>query len=174
MPWVYRRRPGDGLFTAGEMCDVVVELAVGREGTDVEFIDRISHAVSLVRGAVTVTGIGRFRHPDTEVAHWDHPRNQLLRGDSALAFGHGAERKGLPGALHGAVVEGFKFSCPELHQVVFGIGISPGNANGIDRDLAAQINHYPLGVQRVIFASKGFGEIGITLPIRFHVAVSKP
>src|SRR5262249_38232609 len=110
MPRVDRRRPSHGLMAAREMSDIVVELAIGRENTDVEFVDGVSDAVSLVRGAVTIAGVGRFRHPDAEVAHWDHPRNQLLRGDSSLAFSDRAERKGLPGALSGAFVERFKLS----------------------------------------------------------------
>src|SRR5579864_8499404 len=49
MPGVNRRRPGHSLIAAGEMSDVIIELAVFRERPDIELIDRVTHTVSLVR-----------------------------------------------------------------------------------------------------------------------------
>ncbi len=91
VPWVNRRRPGHGLIAAGEMCDVVIELAICRERPGVEFIDRVAHTVSLVGGTVGVAGVRRLRHPDAEVSHGDHPGNQLQRDGAALAFGDRAQ-----------------------------------------------------------------------------------
>ena len=52
MPGIDRRRPCDRLIAAGKMRDVVVECSVRRERADIEFVDRISHAIALVSRAV--------------------------------------------------------------------------------------------------------------------------
>ena len=41
-------------------------------------------------------------------------------------------------------------------------------------DFAAQVDHHPLRVQRVVFAGESFGQIGIALPVRFQVAIGEP
>ena len=90
VPWINRRRPGHGLIAAGEMSDVIIELAICRERTDVEFIDGVTHTVSLVGRTVSVAGVRGFRHPDAEIPHGNHPGNQLQRDRATLAFSDGA------------------------------------------------------------------------------------
>ena len=171
MPGIHRRRPGDGLFPARQVLDDVGELAIGRQGADIEFVDRISHAVAFVLRTMRVAGVGRFGHPDAQVSHRNIPIRELQRGRSALAVGNRAHGKGLPGALVDSRVERFQLASPELHVIARGVGIGPGDPDGIDIDLRAQVDHHPLRMQRVIFAREGFGQVWIALPVGIRVAV---
>ncbi len=57
---------------------------------------------------------------------------------------------------------------------MLGIGLGPGNSYGVDGNFAAQIDHHPLRMQRVVFAGKGFREVRITFPVGFRVTVGEP
>src|SRR5260370_41910639 len=85
MPWVNRGGPGDGLLAARQMLDDICELAIRPESPDIEFVDRVPHAVSPAGRTVRVTGIGRLRHPYAEISYRDHPGNQLQRNGPASA-----------------------------------------------------------------------------------------
>src|SRR5450432_673980 len=52
MPRVNRRGPSYGLIAAGEMSNVVIELAIRRERSHMDFIDGVAHAVSLIGRAM--------------------------------------------------------------------------------------------------------------------------
>ena len=120
-----------------------------------------------------VAGIGRFCHPYAEVADGSHPIDQLQRDGATLAFCDAAQRKRLPCALHRAVVEGLELSSPELHRILFRVGIGPGDADGVHINLCAEVDHHPLGMKGVVLAGEGFGEIWIALPIGVNIAVGE-
>src|SRR5947209_19939674 len=57
---------------------------------------------------------------------------------------------------------------------MFRIGFGPGDAYCVDRDFAAEVDHHPLRMARVVFASEGFRQVRITFPVRFQIAVGEP
>ena len=156
------------------MRDVVVERSVGSQSAGVKFVDGVTDAVPLICRSVSVTGIGRFGHPYADVTHRNHPGNKLQSDGAAFTFGDVAQRESLPRAFRRALIKRFKVASPKLDRVTFRIRISPGDTNRIHFDLRPQIDHHPLRMQRVIFASERLGEIWIALPVRVEVAVGEP
>ena len=143
------------------------------DGADVEFVDSVADAVAAVLGAVGVAGVGGLCHPDAEIARGDLPTDELMGGGSASGVDDGPHGESLPGALVDAVVEGLVLASPELDVVAGGVGVGPGDADGVDVDLGAEIDHDPLGVKGVVVAAVGLGKVRIAFPVGFQVAVGE-
>src|SRR6202453_4392138 len=56
---------------------------------------------------------------------------------------------------------------------MFRIGFGPGDLYRVHVYLAAEIDHHPLGVERIVLAGESVGQIRITLPIGFGIAVGE-
>ncbi len=121
-----------------------------------------------------VAGIRRLGHPDAQVSHRDFPGDQFQRGDAAVPVRNGARREGLPHALGGACRERAARAGPKLNGVASRVRIGPGDANGIDIRLAAEIDHHPLRMQRIIFTSELASQVRIAFPVRLGIAIGEP
>src|SRR5262249_29600173 len=93
------------------------------------------------------------------------------RCNSALSIRDRSLGKRLPCALGGSLVKGFQFSRPVLNLVIHCIGTSPGNLNGIDVYLLAQVDQDPLRVRGIVLSSEGARQIWVTLPEAFRIAI---
>ena len=69
--------------------------------------------------------------------------------------------------------KGFEFAGPELDGVMFGVRLGPCDADRVQIDLGAEIDHDPLRMEGVVFAGEGFGQVRIRLPIRLEIAVGE-
>jgi hypothetical protein len=119
------------------MLDEVSELAVGSEGSGIEFVDSISIAIALVCRALRVASAGGFRHPDAEIPNGNLPIDKLQRCCSALTPCNGAFGEGLPCAFGCPFIKGFQFTCPELDRIILRIWVGPGNPDRVDVDFLA-------------------------------------
>ena len=63
------------------------------------------------------------------------------------------------------------FAGPVLNLVDTRIWFGPGNTNRIYVLLLPQIDHHPLRMERIRFASEWLCEIGIALPVGIQIAV---
>ena len=171
MPWVDRRALRDGLLAVGDVLQNVVKLAVAGKCSGVEFADRETQAVAAVFGTVCVACAGRDRHPDAQVARRRHPGSEPQRHRAALAVIDRAQRERLPDAA-GRRIEGIAVTGPVLHAIFGGVRRGPGDADGVDLELAAQIQRYPL--RMVLLAGEGFRQIRIALPVGVQISVGEP
>ena len=161
------------MFTAGQVFDHVGEFAAAVHRADIEFVDRVAHAIPRILRPMRVAGVGRFCHPDAQIARLDFPIHQLQSRSAAGAIGDGSHGERLPRAFVDAVIERFLFSGPELYVVALGVRLRPGDLDGVDVGLRAQIDHHPLGMQRIVIAGVRFGQVRIALPIGLQIAIGQ-
>src|SRR3989442_15374121 len=91
---------------------------------------RKAAAVPAIRRAVAVTGVGRFRHPNSQIPH-RHGRGRELQSFGPTGAIHdGAAWKCKPCAFRGLLDR--VFSSPVLHEIMPRIRFSPRNSDGID------------------------------------------
>src|SRR5208337_2509636 len=93
MPGIYRGTIGSRLLLIGGVAQRVMESAVAGCGSKVELADGVADAIADVGGAVSIAGVGRLRHPDTDETDRQRSRNQANRCGTTLASGDGSLRK---------------------------------------------------------------------------------
>ena len=130
MPRIDRRAVGRGLIRIRRMPDEVIEFSIRRSCSQINFANRITAAVPAIRRAVAVTGVGRFRHPNSQIPH-RHGRGRELQSFGPTGAVHdGAAWKCKPCAFRG-LLNGI-FARPVLHEIMPRKGLSPSDADGID------------------------------------------
>ena len=171
MPRVDGRRPGGCLSLIGRVQHGIVKFSRGADCAHVQFPDGETNAIAFVGCAVRVTRVRGFRHPDAQVANRHGNRAEGVRLRSALAVLDCAPGECNPRSL-GGLRDGL-FAGPVLHQVALGVGVGPGNANGIDRQRVRKIDDHPLRMRRVLFAGERLRQIGIAFPIGTEIAIGQ-
>ena len=170
MPRVNRRTLRDGLLAVGDVLRNVVKVAIARQCSGIEFADGETQAVAAVLRAVRVASTGRDRHPHAQVARRRHPGSQPQRHRAALTIIDCAQRERLPYAVRWRV-ERITLTRPVLHAILRRVRRGPGDTDGVDLELAAQIQRYPL--RMVSLAGEGLCQIRITLPVGIQISVGE-
>src|SRR5207245_10380261 len=98
------------------MPEYVTEISIRRSCYQINFANRITAAVPAIRRAVAVTGVGRFRHPNSQIPH-RHGRGRELQSFGPTGAVHdGAAWKCKPCAYRG-VLDGI-FTGPVVHEIL--------------------------------------------------------
>src|SRR2546428_3091249 len=151
------------------MPDEVIDFSTRRSCPKINSANRITAAVPAIRRAVAVAGIGRFRHPNSQIPHRHGRRCELQSLGPTGAVLNRATRKRQPRPFRG-LLNGI-FARPVLHEIMPRKELSPSDADRIDRMTRCQIDDNPLRILRVIFSGECLTQIRIAFPLRVCAAV---
>lgn len=118
---------------------------------------------------MSVASVGRRSHQHAHELDFLRPRGELHRDCAAGCTGDISIGKRDPVALR-LIADGVVAS-PVLDLVIHGVGIGPGDFDGINGQGAAKVDDDPAGMERVVFVGEHLVEIGVALPISCEVAV---
>src|SRR2546428_8117269 len=109
------------------MPDEVIDFSTRRSCPKINSANRITAAVPAIRRAVAVTGVGRFRHPNSQIPHRHGRGRELQSFGPAKAVRNRAAWKRQPRPFRG-LLDGI-FAGPVLHEIMPRKGLSPSDAD---------------------------------------------
>ena len=148
-----------------------MELSIGSGRAQINFTNGIAQAISAIRGAVSIAGVGGLRHQHANPLDSDRRGCQLKQRSAALSVRHRAAWKCLPHAQRWLL--DWVFAGPILHQIFPGIRLSPSDPDRVDILPAGKIEKNPLRMKRIVLARECLRQVWIAFPICILVAVAQ-